>query len=425
MGIAMYKKVAALSLLALALLAAPGCFGGGGKDPETAEAGRSRSFFGFGGRSKQTAQASANLQDLSPEASMARDLEVLRGEEQAGLRRLEEIRREGGNPELASREEERLKEIRSRMARYSALLNRSQLAANPYPSREYASASPVIPAQIMERDGVRVPPYSGNPARRDNDYANYPTSAAYANTAPANTANYAQYAAAPANGPVYPNLPTDYRRDGTAARSVMQASYSPNAAGSGANVPLREGERLIYAPQPGEMASPVTASYNPAPGVPDALPQMRRTITQPGAEPPAMVAADDFEPGETRFGGATVGRANYPRRPPPARKKDEESSKSNSDGKWNSPDNLFADRRQAQPTSSYPGLEHAADDRVDWPTHMPSQAGRPAARPASESRPRSPPPAVVPVSASGNTDYTDVEGNGDEIFVPDLYLSGR
>ncbi|MCD8349913.1 MAG: hypothetical protein LUC93_04800 [Planctomycetaceae bacterium] len=412
----MHTKVAVLSLLALAILAAPGCIGGGDKDTASAEAGGSRGFLGFGGRSKTTAQSGANLQDLSPEASMTRDLEVLRGEEQAGLRRLEELRRNGGDPDLAMREEERLKEIRSRMARYSALLNRSQMASNPYPSREYASASPVIPAQIMERDGVRVPP-SGNPVRRDNEYPNYPTNSAYANSP--------QYAAAPSAGPVYPNLPTDYRRDGAATGSFMNASYSPSPAAGGANVPLREGERLIYAPQPGEMgpAVNINAAYNPAPGVPDSLPQERRIITQPGAQPPASMADDDVRPGETKFGGATVGRANYPRRPAPSRTKDD-PSEDRTDNR-NTRDTLFADRRQTQPTSSYPGLEHVSDEQVDWPTYTPAQAKRPEARPAAQPRVVTPPPAVVPVSASGNTDYTEGEGDSDEIFVPDLYLSGR
>ncbi|MCD8138781.1 MAG: hypothetical protein LUE17_03215 [Planctomycetaceae bacterium] len=415
----MHSKITVVSLLALAVLTAPGCFGGGGTDGASAESGGSRRFLGFGGRSKTVAQSSANLEDLSPEASMARDLGVLRNEEQAGLRRLEELRRAGGDPALALEEEERLKEIRSRMARYSALLNRSQLAANPYPSREYASASPVIPARITERDGVRVQPYQGNPGR--GEYANYP---AVANTAqPVQTANYAQYAAAPSSGPVYPNLPTDYRRDSAAAGTVMPASYSPAPVAPGVNVPLREGERLIYAPQPGEMSSPMQASYTPEPAAPPVLPQERITITQPGAQPPAATADTQPAPGETRFGGATVGRANYPRRPPPARTRDNPSEKG--EGEWNSPDTMFADRRQAQPTSSYPGLEQRSDERVEWPTHTPSQANRPVARPAAQSRVVAPPPAAVPVSATGDTDYTEAEGGGDEIFVPDLYLSGR
>lgn len=347
-----------------------GCMGGGG-----------------GGREQASRAGGRNLDDLSPEASMRRDLDLLREEEQTQLRRLDDLRRRGDErSDLAMREEERLRDIRARMSRYAEALQRGQSASRPQPTREYASMAPVAPARVMEAP-VRAQPAAYAPDNYGDPYANNP----YANNVSA--------------GPNYPSLPTDYRRDGPTRASFQPASYSPQAGQGLGGLDVREGERLVYAPPQlgGGYTDPSFAPAAPAMPAQPALSD-RRMITEPGTVPPAY----NPEYPNAKFGGATMGRANYPR--VPARKEEKKSEE------WNRPENLFADRSVPARTD-YPGLDAGAQEKVVWPESMPTQA-RPVAPVQAKARPAAPAPFVQAAPAS-------VDDGDYEIFVPDLYLSGK
>lgn len=375
------KRFAMLVLFASGATLVSGCMGGGGAD-RTASRGL------FGGRGGATVAQGRNLDELSPEASMRRDLQLLEEEERTQLRRLDDLRRKGnGDPESLRSGEERLREIRGRIDRYNAMLRQEQMAARSGQSREYPGSAPVVPARVMDpRGGIMPASYSPD------SYAD------------------ARYAAA---SPMreYSSLPADYRRDaGQNMPETRQAAYAPQPGGmSRGGLDVREGERLMYAPPQmnGGYTDPDFAGM--VPGIPASGPQPeRRTITAPATVMPAESAR---QPGETRFGGAAVGRPSKGNASPAKRRGETDE--------WTGPETLFVDR-SAPVRTDYPGLAASDEEKVDWPRSMPTQptaarAPQPA-RAAVEKAPRAAPsPESVP--AANGADY--------EIFVPDLYLSGR
>lgn len=376
------RRAALLLLFVSALSLAAGCVGGGG-----------------GGRDQASRGGARNLDSLSPEESMRRDLDLLREEEATQLRRLDDLRRRGEErSDLAMREEERLRDIRARMNRYDEALQRGRNESRPYPTREYASVAPVAPARVMEA------PARGQSAYAPDNYGDPYAGNAYGNNA---------YAGNASAGPNYPSLPTDYRREGPTRASFQTASYSPQGGqgmqgGQGyGGLDVREGERLVYAPPQlgGGYTDPSFGAAVPMEAAQPSLPE-RRVITEPGSVPPA------YNP-NGKFGGATMGRPNYPRVPTLREERMPEER--------NRPENQFADRSVPARTD-YPGLDAGSEEKVVWPESTPAQASRNTSPPRLSAAPvqtraQLSAPAPLPSAPVDEGDYG--------IFVPDLYLSGK
>lgn len=165
------KKLMALLVLTAMSLTFTGCMSSNKNDGPGRTASRGR--FGLG-RKKGPEMARANnkkrkdqdnLENLSPSASMERDLKQLREREKLQAKRIKEMRGQlDQGSDLVKREEEKLGDIRNRIQSYDMALERYDMASSYRPQRDNAELVDPNLASSGD-DGYRTAPVSATPSR--------------------------------------------------------------------------------------------------------------------------------------------------------------------------------------------------------------------------------------------------------------------
>lgn len=371
-----FKFIGILTTLALCL-ASLGCFGGGGD-------GGSRGRFGLLKKKKNADVASRDkrrgvkdVDEYSPEASMQRDLKRLQETEKAQAKLVKDMRSSlNQGSDQVMREEEKLREIRTRMASYDAALRRYD------GGHARGSGSPAArPAERLEGDVPR-------------------------------------------------NVRTAYaprENAGRAPRGRTRSSRRPEARPP----VVREGETLVFDPNAPENNVPMDTYAMAAPTPPAARPAQAgdgQPAPQHGYMPTAFERQDDgWVAPSSLFSKRSEGTPNYPPADFYAKRaqRNREAAVLN-DLPAASDIPLYSDKGTHAPMRSAPASQSMPPVAPLPPppsTFIPPQAAASGGGTSGASSPLLLPPpgaaapAVVPESAPFGF-------GGDEVFTPDLYLGG-
>lgn len=294
------KKTWVLTALALALPCLAGCLGG--SDGASRSASRARATRGqkdTAAKSGKSApprrnQKPEDLDNLSPEASMQRDLARLKEKERQQVKTVSEMRTAlGQGQEIVMKEEKNLEELRGQISKYESAMRQyenvasaadtgrsadprrgSPAMASRYDSRQTRTSGPAD-GEVMLYDGrAEAPVAAATPPRRD---------------APSRQPEYAR-AEPPRQAPPAQSGPA--RQDGWAPPTNLfdtRPSVSPLAAAQTARREEQFSAMMPPARQPARQ--PVRPAASPA--APAPAPQPAQTFAAPAPVPAAGATFDD------------------------------------------------------------------------------------------------------------------------------------